>query len=393
LPTYIAEFQSVFAKEDFDILPEHHKWDHAIELIPGAEPKSSKVYPLSPLEQTELDAFLEENLHTRCIRPSKSPITAPVFFIKKKDGSLWLVQDYRVLNAITIKSRYPLSLISELVSQLCGAKYFTKLDVRWGFNNVHIKPGDEWKAAFRTNRSLFEPLVMFFGMTNSPATFQTMMNDIFRTLIAEGIVVVYLDDILIFTRTEEEHEQAVRRVLKVLAEHKLFLHPEKCEFHQKQIEYLGLVISENKVEMNPVKVAGVHDWPIPENQTDIQAFIGFVNFYRRFIWDFSTIARPLFNLTRSDKAWNWDAKEQEAFECLKMAVTTAPVLVSPQDSEPFCIEADSSDFASEAILSQQLPGEEKWHLVAFYSKFLSPVEQNYEIHDKEMFAIICTLEK
>jgi len=309
LPTYVVKFQSVFAKEDFDILLEHRKWDHAIELIPGAEPKSSKVYPLFLLEQAELDAFLEKNLHTGRIRPSKSPIVAPVFFIKKKDGSLQLVQDYRVLNAITVKNRYPLPLISELVSQLCEARYFTKLDVRWGFNNVHIKPGDEWKAAFCTNYGLFEPLVMFFGMTNSPATFQTMMNDIFRTLIAKGIVVVYLDDILIFMRTEEEHERAVWRVLEVLVEHKLFLHPEKCEFHRKQIEYLGLVISENKVKIDPVKVAGVCDWPTPENRTDVQAFIGFINFYCRFIWDFSTIARPLFDLTRSDKVWNWDAKE------------------------------------------------------------------------------------
>jgi len=290
----------VFAKEDFDILPEHCKWDHAIELIPGAEPKSSKVYPLSLLEQAELDAFLEENLRTRRIRPSKSSIAAPMFFIKKKDGLLHLVQDYRALNAVTVKNRYPLSLISELVSQLYGARYFTKLDICWGFNNVRIKPGDEWKAAFRTNCGLFEPLVMFFGMTNSPATFQTMMNDIFRTVIAEGIVVVYLDDILIFTKMEEEHERAVWRVLEILTEHKLFLRPEKYEFHRKQIEYLGLVISENKVAMDPVKVARVHEWPVPENWTDVQAFIGFANFYRRFIQDFSTIARPLFDLTHSD---------------------------------------------------------------------------------------------
>jgi len=213
-----------------------------------------------------------------------------MFFIKKKDGSLCLVQDYRALNAVTVKNRYPLPLISELVSQLCGAQYFTKLDVRWGFNNVCIKPGDEWKAAFHTNCGLFEPLVMFFGMTNSPATFQTMMNNVFRTVIAEGIVVVYLDDILIFTKTEEEHEQVVWRVLEILMEHKLFLHPEKCEFHQKQIEYLRLVISENKVVMDPVKVARVHKWPVLENQTDVQAFIGFVNFYHHFIQDFSTIA-------------------------------------------------------------------------------------------------------
>jgi len=383
----------VFAKKDFDILPEHHKWDHAIELVPRAEPKSSKVYPLSLLEQAELDTFLEENLCTRRIRPSKSPIAAPVFFIKKKDGSLRLVQNYCVLNAVTVKNQYPLSLISKLVSQLHGAKYFTKLNVHWGFNNVHIKPGDEWKATFHTNRGLFEPLVMFFGMTNSPATFQTIMNDIFRTIIAEGIVVVYLDDILIFTKTEEEHKRAVQRVLEILAEHKLFLCLEKCEFHQKQIEYLRLVISENKVVMDPVKVAGVCDWSTPKNRTDVQAFIGFVNFYCCFIRDFSTIARPLFDLTCSDKAWSWDTKEQEAFECLKMAVTTAPVLISLQDLEPFRIEADSSDFTSRAVLSQQLSGEEKWHPVAFYSKSLSPVERNYEIHNKEMLAIIHVLEE
>jgi len=217
-------------------------------------------------------------------------MAAPVFFIKKKDGSLWLVQDYRALNSMMVKNKYPLPLISELVSQLHGARYFTKLNVRWGFNNVHIKPGDKWKAAFRTNRGLFEPLVMFFGMTNSLATFQTMMNNIFQNLIAEGIVVVYLDDILIFTKMEEEHAQAVRRMLQVLKENKLFLCPEKCKFYKQRIEYLGLVISENEVSMDLVKVAGVQEWPTLENKTDVQAFLGFVNFYWRFIQDFSAKA-------------------------------------------------------------------------------------------------------
>jgi len=257
LPDCVKEFESVFAKEDFDILLEHRQWDHVIELILGLEPKLSKVYPLSSVEQKELDSFLEENLCTGRIHPSKSPMAAPVFFIKKKDGSLQLVQDYRALNSMTVKNKYPLPLISKLILQLRGARYFTKLDVRWSFNNVCIKPGDEWKAAFQTNRGLFEPLVMFFGMTNSPATFQTMMNDIFRDLIVKGIMVVYLDDILIFTRTEEGHTKAIRQVLQVLQEHKLFLCPEKCEFCKEQIKYLGLVISENEVSMDPVKVAGV----------------------------------------------------------------------------------------------------------------------------------------
>jgi len=322
LPDCAKEFELVFTKEDFNILPEHRQWDHTIELVLGSEPKLLKVYPLSPVEQKELDAFLEENLHTGRIRPSKFPMAAPVFFIKKKDSSLQLVQDYCTLNSMMVKNKYPLPLISELVLQLRKARYFTKLDICWGFNNGCIKPGDKWKAAFWTNQGLFKPLVMFFGMTNSPATFQTMMNDIFRDLIAEGIMVVYLDDILIFTRTEEEHTKAIRQVLQVLQEHKLFLCPEKCEFCKEQIEYLGLVVSENKVSIDPVKVVGVREWPTPENKTDVQAFLGFVNFYRRFIQDFSAKARPLFDLTCSKQAWTWSGKEQTAFEDLKMAVTT-----------------------------------------------------------------------
>ena len=189
------------------------------------------------------------------------------------------------------------------MSQLCGARYFTKLDVRWGFNNVRIKPRDEWKVAFQTNQGLFEPLVMFFEITNSPTTFQTMMNDIFQNLIAEGIVVVYLNDILIFTKTEEKHAQVVRQVLQVLKENKLFLYPEKCEFYKQQIKYLGLVISENEVSMDLVKVAGVQEWPTPENKTDVQTFLDFVNFYQRFIQNFFAKARPLFDLTRSEQVW------------------------------------------------------------------------------------------
>jgi len=220
-----------------------------------------------------------------------------------------------------------------------------------------------------------------------------MMNNIFQDLIAEGIMVVYLDDILIFTRMEEEHAKAIRRVLQVLQEHKLFLHPEKCEFYKERIKYLGLVISENEVSMDLVKVAGVREWPTLENKMDVQAFLGFVNFYRRFIWDFSAKARPLFNLTCSERVWMWNGKEQMAFKDLKTAVTTALVLVSSQDSEPFWVEVDSSDFATGAVLSQQLTMDGKWHPMAFYSKFLSSVEQNYEIHNKKMLAIICMLEE
>ena len=175
------------------------------------------------------------------------------------------------------------SICSELITQLCGAKYFTKLDVRWGLNNVQMKEGDEWKAAFQTNQGLFEPLVMFFGLTNSLATFQTMVNDIFRELIMEGVVVVYLDDILIFTEMIEEYQAVTRWVMELLQKYKLFLKLEKCEFEKTTVEYLRVVISHNLVEMDPVKVAGVADWPVPTNKKEVQSFLGFINFYRRFV--------------------------------------------------------------------------------------------------------------
>jgi hypothetical protein len=393
VPDYLRDFDSVFSKESFDALPDPKPWDHAIELVPDGKTSNCKVYPLSPFEQKELDAFIQENLASGRIRPSKSPMASPVFFIKKKDGALHLVQDYRALNAITVKNKYPLPLISELITQLRGARYFTKLDVRWGFNNVRIKEGDEWKAAFRTNRGLFEPLVMFFGLTNSPATFQTMMNDIFRELVMEGVVVVYLDDILIFTETLAKHREVTRRVMELLRQNGLFLKPDKCEFEQEEVEYLGVIVSHNSVKMDPVKVSGVADWPVPTNRRELQSFLGFVNFYRRFVQDFSHHARPLFDLTKKDVKWTWSEAEQAAFDSLKAAVTSAPILTSPDNSRPFRIEADSSDFATGAVLSQQSPEDEKWHPVAFLSKSLSSVERNYEIHDKEMLAIIRAMEE
>jgi len=392
VPSQFHDFEDIFSKESFDALPDRKPWDHAIELELGAKTSSTKVYPLSPNEQTELDAFIEENLASGRIRPSKSPMAAPVFFIKKKDGALRLVQDYRALNAKTVKNAYPLPLISDLINRLRGARYFTKLDVRWGYNNVRIKEGDEWKAAFRTNRGLFEPLVMFFGLTNSPATFQTMMNEIFQDLISEGVVCVYLDDILIFTETMEEHDRVTRLVLERLRQYKLYLRHDKCEFAKTRIEYLGLIISHGQAEMDPVKIAGVAEWPTPSNKKEVQSFLGFTNFYRRFIQGFSDLARPMFDLTRKDSAWQWGEAEKSAFEAIRTRVISAPILVFPDETRPFRVEADSSDFATGAVLSQQSPVDDKWHPVAYYSKSLSAVERNYEIHDKEMLAVIRALE-
>ena len=392
VPRAYWEFKDIFSKDAFDTLPTRKPWDHGIELQPGTEPQSSWTFLLSPLEQKELDEFLQENLHSGRIRPSKSPFGAPVFFIKKKDGSLRLVQDYRKLNTVTVKNSYPLPLISDILNRLRGAKYFTKLDLHWGFNNVRIKEGDEYKVAFQTHCGLYKPLVMFFGLCNSPATFQTMMNDILRDLIHQGCTICFMDDILAFNATLSEHRQTVHRILELLRENHLFLKAEKCEFERQEIEYLGLIISENKVAMDPVKVKGVTDWPVPRKVKEVQSFLGFVNFYRRFIKDFSHIARPLNMLMCKAVEWKWGDPQQKAFEALKHAVTSAPVLVFPSDKGKFRIEADASNFATGAVLSQ-LQGDGKWHPVGFMSKSLSDVEQNYEIHDKEMLAIVRALEE
>ncbi|KAL5501131.1 hypothetical protein ACEPAH_9518 [Sanghuangporus vaninii] len=209
-PSYLEEFVDVFSEESFEQLPDHRAWDHAIDLKPDFKPSDCKVYPLSPKEQEAMKAFIEENLASGRIRQSKSPMASPFFFIKKEDGSLRAIQDYRKLNDGTVKNKYPLPLINELIDKVKDAKYITKLDVRWGYYNIRICEGDEWKAAFRMNLGLFELTVMFFGLCNAPATFQGFMNDIFRGLIHEGVVIIYLDNILIFSNTLEEHREQTR---------------------------------------------------------------------------------------------------------------------------------------------------------------------------------------
>jgi hypothetical protein len=257
---------------------------------------------------------------------------------------------------------------------------------------VRIKEGDEWKAAFRTNRGLFEPLVMMFGLTNAPSTFQTMMNDIFADLIAEGQVCVYLDDISIFSCDLREHRHITCLVMERLHKHKLFLKPEKCKFEKHRIKYLGVVISEGQVEMDPVKVAGVAEWPTPAMKKELQQFLGFTNFYQCFILDYSHIAQPLYVLTGKTD-FKWGEEQDSVFRALKECITSALVLSLVDDTKPFHVQVDSSDVATGTVLSQQSEVDSKWHPVAYLSMSLSVVKRNYEIHDKEMLAIICGLEE
>ena len=260
------------------------------------------------------------------------------------------------------------------------------MDVRWGYNNIRIKEGDTWKAAFRTNRGLFEPLVMFFGLTNSPATFQTMMNDIFREEIAEGWVVIYMDDILVFSKDKKQHQEQVKRILGKLRQHQLSLKAEKCYFDKEEIDFLGLIITEKGIRMDPNKVKAVTTWPTPTMKRELQQFLGFVNFYRRFVKGFAKIAKPLTKLTGKNE-WFWTELQQRAFKELKQEITSEWTLIIPKPGKPFRMETDASDFAIAAILSQE-DDEGKWRPIAFMSKALNDAERNYEIYDKEMLAVM-----
>ena len=270
---------------------------------------------------------------------------------------------------------------------------FTKIDLRWGYNNVRIKEGDEWKTAFVTQRGLYEATVMYFGFTNAPGTFQSMMNDILGDLIRNGHVMVYLDNILIFGNDLKEHRKIVQEVLKRLRNNDLYAKAEKSFFEADKIEYLGMIISKGHVAMDPVKVKAVLEWPEPTKVKQVQAFLGFANFYRRFIRHFAQKARPLTDLTRKDQPWIWGEEEQKAFDDLKQAFTSAPVLRIPDDVNPYRLLTDCSDFASGAVLYQFDPNDTDWHPVAFYSKSLNIHERNYDIHDKELLAIIRALEE
>ena len=279
---------------------------------------------MTQAEQQALEEFIKEHQRKGYIRPSKSPYAAPFFFIKKKDGKLRPVQDYRKINEWTVRNRYPLPLIPELIARVKNSSRFTKFDVRWGYNNVRIKEGDEWKAAFITNKGLFEPRVMFFGLTNFPATFQTMMNALYEEELQEGWLTIYMDDILIHTNDSlEDHRAKVHLILDKLAKHDLYLKPEKCLFKKEEVEFLGVVLKGGMVQMDPTKVKGVADWPPPRNLRDVRVFLGFTRFYRYFIPNYSMIACPLIDLMRKAVPFHWDPRKQRPLKRLKCSCVEA----------------------------------------------------------------------
>ncbi|CAJ0950570.1 unnamed protein product [Ranitomeya imitator] len=328
IPEFLSDFQDVFEESKSDALPPHRNCDCAIDLIPGSKFPKGRLFNLSVPEHTAMRSYVKESLEKGHIRPSSSPLGAGFFFVAKKDGSLRPCIDYRLLNKITVKFQYPLPLISDLFARIKGASWFTKIDLRGAYNLVRIRQGDEWKTAFNTPEGHFEYLVMPFGLANAPSVFQSFMHDIFREYL-DKFLIVYLDDILIFSDDWESHVKQVRMVFQVLRANSLFVKGSKCLFGVQKVSFLGFIFSPSTIEMDPVKVQAIQDWTQPTSLKSLQKFLGFANFYRRFICNFSSIARPLTDLTKKGADLvNWSSAAVEAFQELKRRFLLCPCVVS-----------------------------------------------------------------
>lgn len=374
-----------------DAMPPKRAIDHAIDLEPGTAPPNRGVIRLSQPELEELRRQLTELIEKGFIRPSVSPYGAPVLFARKKDGTLRLVVDYRALNKFTIKNRYPLPRIDDLLDRLNGAQVFSKIDLQAGYHQIRIKEEDIQKTAFRTRYGHYEWTVLPFGLTNAPATFQTMMNSVLAPYL-DQFVLVYLDDVLIFSRNAEEHLQHLRLVLLQLRKHKLYAKASKCEFGKTELGFLGHIIGTNGIRMDPAKLDAIRKWPRPANVTQLQSFLGLANYYRRFVSGFSRVAAPLTALcTPKTVGWPWTSAHDEAFAALKDALTTAPIIHPPDLRAPYTVTTDASKFALGAVLTQGEGADLK--TIAFESRKMIPAERNYPVHDKEMLAVIYALRK
>lgn len=325
VPNQFHDLLSVFSIKEANKLPPHRYIDHEIPLDKNKKLSLGPLYSMSNKELEELRQYLKENLEKGFIEPSTSSFVSPVLFVKKPGGGLRLCVDYRALNAITKKNLYPLPRIDDSLRQLLKAKIFTRLDLRGAYNQIRIKPGDEPKTAFRTRYGLYQYKVMPFGLTNAPATCQQFVNDVLREFL-DIFVVVYLDDILIYSEDTNQHHNHVRKVLSKLRDANLFCKAEKCEFNVTKTTFLGFVVSPEGLSMDPSKIQTIKDWKPPSSVKGVQSFLGFANFYRRFIQNYSKIASPLFSLTRKNSKFTWSKACNDSFEVLKSAFITEPIL-------------------------------------------------------------------
>ena len=378
----LKEYQNVFPKTLPTRLPPLRQVNHEIDLELGSKPPSRALYRLSQPQLDELQAQLSALLEKGLIEPSKSPFGAPVFFLKKTDRSWRLVCDWRELNRITVKNEACLPNTDDLFDTIQGSKYFTKLDLHSGYNQVRVRESDIPKTAINTHLGHFQYKVMGFGLCDAPATFMSLMNHILRPYLRR-FVVVFLDDILIFSRNWEEHLTHLRTALQTQRD------PSKCGIGSSEVLYMGHLLSGKTISPNPTKLEAVADWPRPQTVSQVRSFLGIANYFRRFIQHYAKIASPLDEVTGKGTKFSWNQERQSAFEALKTALLQAPVLRLANVAKPFKVHTDASDFVIGAVLLQEFNGG--WHPVAFVSRKLNPAERNYTITEKETLAVIYAL--
>ena len=359
-----------------------------------AEPRKYPVRRVPFAVRKEIAQNLREMQDANIIQPSNSPWASPVVLVRKKDGTLRFCVDYRGLNSVTKLDQFPLPRIDDLLDQLGRPRFFTTLDLASGYWQIRVAKPSREKTAFVTHCGLFEFCVMPFGLTNAPAVFQRLMQKVLsdlKTKEGRDCVGVYIDDVLVFSETLEEHLQQLRLVLERLRKAGLKLKPSKCHFLRESVEYLGHVITPQGLEPNPKQVKAVVEFPAPQTVTNVRQFLGLTSYYRRFIAHFAKIAAPLHTLTRKDAVFSWSTECQEAFEALKSAITQSPVLAYPNFDADFVLETDACGNGLGAVLSQQ-QSDGLQHPVAYASRSLSPAERNYCVTDLETLAVVWAMQ-
>ncbi|GJV75999.1 reverse transcriptase domain-containing protein [Tanacetum coccineum] len=379
----VREFEDVFP-EDLSGLPPQRQVEFRIDLVPGATPIAKSPYRLAPSEMQELSGQLQELQDKGFIRPSHSPWGAPVLFVKKKDGSLRMCIDYRELNKLTVKNRYPLPRIDDLFDQLQGSRFFSKIDLRSGYHQLRVHEDDIPKTAFRTRYGHFEFTVMPFGLTNAPAVFMDLMNRVCKPYL-DKFVIVFIDDILIYSKTKEDHEVHLGLVLELLRKEKLYAKFSKCEFWLQEVHFLGHVVNQNGIHVDPSKIEAVKNWKTPTTPSEIRSFLGLAGYYRRFIANFSKIAKPLTSLTQKNQKYVWGVEQEEAFQTLKNNLCDAPILTLPDGVEDFVVYCDASNQGLGCVLMQ------RGKVIGYASRQLKTHEKNYTTHDLELGAVVLAL--
>jgi len=381
----LQEFEDIFPADIPPGLPPMRGIEHQIDLIPGATLPNRAAYRTNPDETKEIQRQVQELLDRGYVRKSLSPCAVPVLLVPKKDGTWRMCVDCRAINNITIRYRHPIPRLDDMLDELCGAIIFTKIDLRSGYHQIRMKLGDEWKTAFKTKFGLYEWLVMPFGLTNAPSTFMRLMNEVLRAFIGR-FVVVYFDDILIYSKSLDEHMDHLRAVFNALRDARLFGNLDKCTFCTDRVSFLGYVVTPQGIEVDETKIEAIKSWPVPQTVTQVRSFLGLAGFYRRFVKDFSTIAAPLHELTKKGVVFRWGKAHEESFCTLKDKLTHAPLLQLPNFGKTFELECDASGVGIGGVLMQE--GKP----IAYFSEKLHGPVLNYSTYDKELYALVRSLE-